>query len=44
MNWDRLLDNEIFDSQVLILNEIILNILRNFLSNKYITFDDKDPV
>ena len=44
MNWDRLLDNEIVDSQVLILNEIILNILRNFLSNKYITFDDKDPV
>ena len=44
MNWDRLLDNKNLDSQVLILNDIILNILRHFLSNKYVTFDGKDPV
>ena len=44
MNWDRLLDNKNVDSQVLILNDIILNIFRNFVSNKYVTFDDKDPV
>ena len=44
MNWDRLLDNKNVDSQVLILNDIILNIFRNFVPNKYVTFDDKDPV
>ena len=43
MNWDRLLDNKNVDSQVLILNDIILNIFRNFVPNKYVTFDDKDP-
>ena len=44
MNWERLLDNKNIDSQVLILNNIILNIFRNFVPKKYITFDDKDPV
>ena len=44
MNWDRLLDNKNVDSQVLTLNDIILNIFRNFVPNKYVTFDDKDPV
>ena len=44
MNWDRLLDNKNVDSQVLVLNNIILNIFRNLEPNKYITFDDKDPV
>ena len=44
MNWDRLLDNKNVDSQVLILNDIILNIFRNFVPNKYVTFDGKDPV
>ena len=43
MNWDRLLDNKNVDSQFLILNDIILNILRHFLQNKYVTFDGKDP-
>ena len=44
VNWDRLLDNENVDSQVPILNEIILNIFRHFVPNKYVFFDDKDPV
>ena len=44
MNWDRLLDNKNVDSQVLILNDIILNIFRNFVPNKCVTFGDKDPV
>ena len=44
MNWDRLLDNKIVDSQVLILNDITLNISRNLVPNKYVTFHDKDPV
>ena len=44
MNWDRLLDNKNVDSQVLILNDIILNIFRNFVPNKYVAFDGKYPV
>ena len=40
----RLLDNKNVDSQVLVLNNITLNIFRNLEPNKYITFDDKDPV
>ena len=44
MNWDRLLDNKNVDSQVLLLNDIISNIFRNFLPNRYVTCDDKDPV
>ena len=44
VNWDRLLGNKNVDSQVLILNDIILNIFRNLVPNKYVTFDDKDPV
>ena len=44
VNWDGLLDNKNVDSQVLILNDIILNVFRNFVPNKYVTFNDKDPV
>ena len=44
MNWDRLLDNKNIDSQNLILNDIILNVFRNFVPNKYVTCDDKDSV
>ena len=44
VNWDRLLDNKNVDSQVLLFNNIILNIFRNLVPNKYVTFDDKDPV
>ena len=35
VNWDRLLDNKNVDSQVFILNDIILNVFRNFVPNKY---------
>ena len=43
MNWDRLIVNKNVDSQVLILNDTILNIFRSFVSNKCVTCDDKDP-
>ena len=32
------------NSQVVTLNETILNVFRNYFSNKYIPIDDKDPV
>ena len=35
---------DICDSQVMTLNETILNVFRNYVPNKYITIDDKDPV
>ena len=32
------------NAQVLTLNKVILNVFRNYVPNKYITIDDKDPV
>ena len=44
VNWERLFDKKDLNAQVLTLNEVILNVFRNFVPNKYITIDDKDPV
>ena len=44
VNWGRLFDHKNIDSQVMTLNETILNVFRNYVPNKYITIDDKDPV
>ena len=40
----RLFSNKDIDTRVSILNETILNIFSNYVPNKYITIDDKDPV
>ena len=42
VNWERLFDKKDLNSQVVTLNETILNVFRNYVPNKYI--DDKDPV
>ena len=44
MNWERLLDSKNINEHVIALNETILNVFRNYLPDKYITVDDKDPV
>ena len=44
VNWGRLFDHNNIDSQVMTLNETILNVFQNYVPNKYITIDDKDPV
>ena len=44
VNWDEILDNKNLESQVLVLNNIILIYFGNFAANKCVTFDDKDPV
>ena len=44
VNWERLFDQKDLNAQVLTLNEIILNVFRNYVHNKNITIDDKDPV
>ena len=44
VNWERLFDQKDTNAQVVALNETILNVFRNYVPNKYITIDDKDPV
>ena len=44
VNWDRLVDKKDLNSQFVTLNEIILNVFRNYVPNKFINIDDKDPV
>ena len=44
VNWERLFDGKNINAQVISLNETILNVFRNYVPNKYITIDDKDPV
>ena len=44
VNWERLFDSKNINEQVIALKETILNVFRNYVPNKYITIDDKDPV
>ena len=43
MNWSIILSNKDVHQQVNVLNSIILNVFTNYVSNKVITIDDKDP-
>ena len=44
VNWERLFHKKDLNDKVTALNETILNVFRNYVPNKYITVDDKDPV
>ena len=44
MNWERLFNKKDIEEQVAVVNETVLNVFRNYMPNKYITIDDKDPV
>ena len=44
VNWERLFDQKSIDAQVATFNDTVLNIFRNFVPNKYMTIEDKDPV
>ena len=44
INWERLFNNKNINKQVSILNQTILNVFSNYVPNKYITIDDKDPI
>ena len=44
VNWERLFDQKSIDAQVATFNDTILNTLRNFVPNNYVTIDDKYPV
>ena len=43
VNWEFLFQNENVHEQSLTLNRIILNVFANFVPNKIVTFNDKDP-
>ena len=46
VNWERLrlLDEKDLNSQVVTLNEIILNVLQNYIPSNYINIDDKNSL
>ena len=44
LNWERLFNKKDIDAQVAVFNETLLNVFRNYVSNKYVTIDDKDSV
>ena len=43
VNWKTLFHNKTVHKQVSIFNETLMNIFSNFIPNKYVTFDDRDP-
>ena len=43
-NRERLFDQKDINAQVATFNETILNVFRNYVPNKHIAVDDKDPV
>ena len=43
VNWNRLFDSKDINSEVTALSETILNVFCNYVPNKYITINNKDP-
>ena len=39
----NIIDNKTLHKQLSIFNETLMNIFSNFIPNKYITFNDRDP-
>ena len=44
VNWERLFGQADINEQVIKFNEVILNVFRNYVPNKYVIIDDKDPI
>ena len=44
MNWERLFRGKDINAHVTSFNDTILNVFKNYVPNKYIIIDDKDPV
>ena len=42
-NWEKLLENKNVNDQLYLFNETMLNIFHNFIPNKNIICNDKDP-
>ena len=43
INWQKLFLNKDVQQQVRTLNDIVFNVFSNFVPNKIVTFDDRDP-
>ena len=43
MNWNFLFSHKNVHEQVVIFNQTLMNIFLNYIPNKLITVDDKDP-
>ena len=43
VNWESLFQNKSVHEQVLILNKTLLDVFSNYVPNKIVTFNDKDP-
>ena len=43
-NWEKLLENKNVNEQVYLFNKTMLNIFHNFIPNKNIIYNDKDPL
>ena len=44
VNWEWLFDSKDINSQVIALNQTVLNVFHNYVPNNYITNHDKDHV
>ena len=44
VNWERLFHGKNINEQVTSFNGTVLNFFKNYVPNKYITIDDRDPV
>ena len=44
INWSHLFSDNHIDIQVSIFEECVLNVFKNCVPNKYVVFDDKEPV
>ena len=42
-NWEKVLENKNVNEQLYFFNKTMLNIFHNFIPNKKITCNDKDP-
>ena len=43
VDWERLFHGKDINAQVISFNDTILNVFKNYVPNKYITIDDKNP-
>ena len=43
INWEEVFHNVDSKKQEMLFNEIVLNIISNFISHKTLTFDNRDP-
>ena len=44
VNWERSFDQKYIEEHILAFNDTIINTLRNFVPNKQVSINDKDPV